>query len=204
MEPILPGGCNFDFREFGALISFNPYRSIASFESIKNRVYGKKMLLDIGANRFATSPKQLMDNYAALDVQFVELVMFEPDMKGMEYIPEIYRSKMNLTFHQQYVEVGSRNADNDVVSWIKTHVAQENFFVLKFYVDEGVRVPTMEWSILADLLHSDALSLVDDLYNELHFKSKTVPWKHPTHSCRQHYDIVRQLRSCGMAIHDWP
>ena len=204
MEPILPGGRNFDFREFGAMISFNPYRSLASFESIKNRVYGKKILLDVGANGFAASPKQLVDNYAALDMHFDELVMFEPDMKGMEYIPEIYRSKMNLTFHQQYVEVGSRNADNDVVSWIKAHVVRDDFFVLKYDVDERGSGPTMEWSFLADLLHSDALSLVDELYIELHFKSKNLPWKHSTHSCRQHYDIVRQLRSCGMAIHDWP
>ena len=76
--------------------------------------------------------------------------------------------------------------------------------VLKFDVDEGAGGPTMEWAFLSDLLDSNALSLVDELYIELHFKNEPIGWHHDTHSSRQHYDVVRQLRACGLAIHDWP
>jgi hypothetical protein len=86
----------------------------------------------------------------------------------------------------------------------KTTFTRMTFLVLKFDVDEGVSGPTMEWGFLGDLLYSDALGLVDEFYTELHYRQPDIHWKHETHSSRQRYDIVRQLRACGMAIHDWP
>ena len=122
MEPILPSGRNFDYREFGWLISFNPYRPLASFESVRNRSYRKKTIVDVGANGFTASPKQLVDNYAALGMHFDELIMFEPDIDGMEKIPDIYRQTMNITFYKQYVELFTRNVKNDLISWLNTNV----------------------------------------------------------------------------------
>ena len=208
MEPILPNGRNIDWREFGNLISFNPYRPLMSFPSVQSRKYRKRVLLDVGANGFAASPKQIMDNYGAFNATFDEVVMFEPDIDGMQYIPKCYKESANITFHRQYVEVASGKIENDIIAWIKNYIHKDDFLVLKFDVDEGIAGPSMEWGFLGDLLYSDALGLVDEFYTELHYRQPTrvngFRWKHETHSSRQRYDIVRQLRACGMAIHDWP
>jgi hypothetical protein len=205
MEQILLDGRNHDSREYNAKISFNPYRSLASFESVTQRKYRKKILVDIGANGFAASPKQLVDNYAALGLQFDELVMFEPDIDGMQKIPDIYRKKMNITFQQSYVEIGTRKVESDILSWLEANVQEEDFVALKFDIDDhNIVGPTMEWAFLSDLLYSPALALIDELYIELHYKSTMPFWRHATHSVRQAFDILRQLRACGMAIHAWP
>ena len=114
---------------------------------------------------------------------------------------------MDIPFHKQYVELFTRNAVTDLISWLKENVQKDDFLLLKFDVDDAgvVKGPTMEWAFMTDLLYSDALGLVDELYIELHFRSvPLLNWYHDTHSSRQHYDVVRQLRACGMAIHDWP
>ena len=197
MEPILPGGRNLDHREFDTRYpSFYPYRSLASFESVRNKANRKKkMLLDVGCNGFAASPKQLVDNYAAMGMPFDELVMYDPDTTGMEHIPEVYKKDMKITFNQQYAQVGSRDND-DIIVWIEENVQKDDFFVLKFDVDDAdingeTTGATMEWSFLADLLNSDALALVDEIYIELHFKvrSSHFRWHYETHSSRQHYDV---------------
>lgn len=206
LEPIFPLGRNFDSREFGQSISFNPYIPLMSFESVQSREYRKMILIDVGANGFAASPKQLIDNYAAFGKTFDEVIMFDPKIDGMQIIPDIYSDKMDIIFHQQYLEIGTRNPKTDVLSFIKEKVHKDDFVVLKYDVDEeGCTGPTMEWGFLGDLLYSDVLNLVDELYVELHFYDKEyMYWNHQTHSAQQRYDIVRQLRACGMAIHDWP
>lgn len=158
----------------------------------------------MGANGFAASPKQLVDNYHALGMEFDQLVMFEPDDEGMHKIPDVYRQNIDIKWEKQYIELLSRNSKSDITSWLEANVHKEDFVVLKFDVDEGNRGPTLEWSFLGDFLYSKSISLVDELYIELHFTDRKLKWFHRTHSMRQHYDVVRQLRACGMAIHDWP
>ena len=174
MEPILPSGRNFDYREFGWPISFNPYRPLAYFESVRNRSYRKKIILDVGENGFTASPKQLVENYAALGMHFDELIIFEPYIDGMENIPDIYRQTMNITFYNQYVEMFTRNVNTDLISWLIANVQKDDSLVLKFDVDEGSKCPTKEWAFLSDLLDLKALSLVDELYIELHFKNDPI------------------------------
>lgn len=204
LEPIFPNGRNFDYREFGSLTSFNPYITLMSFESVKSRVYREKILIDIGANGFSASPKQLVDNYAAEGLLFDKVLMFEPDIDNMQHGIDFYQKEMNITFHKQFIKIGTRNPNNDVISFLKKNVHINDFVVLKFDVDEGSNGPTMEWGFLADLLYSEEIALVDEFYTELHFNNNEIRWRHQTHSARQRYDVVRQLRACGMAIHDWP
>ena len=156
------------------------------------------------ANGFSASPKQLIDNYAAQGITFDKVIMFEPDIDNMQQGIDFYEKEMNIVFHKQYIKVGTRNPENDVISFLKTNVHSDDFVVLKFDVDEGSRGPTMEWGFLADLIYSEEIALVDELYTELHFKYQKLHWRHNSHSARQRYDVVRQLRACGMAIHDWP
>ena len=122
------------------------------------------------ANGFSASPKQLIDNYAAQGITFDKVIMFEPDIDNMQQGIDFYEKEMNIVFHKQYIKVGTRNPENDVISFLKTNVHSDDFVVLKFDVDEGAGGPTMEWAFLSDLLDSNALSLVDELYIELHFK----------------------------------
>ena len=63
----------------------------------------------------------------------------------------------------------------------------------------------MEWGFLADLLRRpEALALVDELFIELHFYASSLRWVHPTHSMKQAFDVLRQLRACGLPVHAWP
>ena len=65
--------------------------------------------------------------------------------------------------------------------------------------------PTMEWGFLADLLRRpEALALVDELFVELHFYASSLRWVHLTHSMKQAFDVLRQLRACGLPVHAWP
>lgn len=63
----------------------------------------------------------------------------------------------------------------------------------------------MEWGFLADLLRRpEALALVDELFIELHFFAPSLNWVHLTHSMKQAFDVLRQLRACGLPVHAWP
>ena len=73
------------------------------------------------------------------------------------------------------------------------------------YVDNDSLGPTMEWGFLADLLRRpEALALVDELFIELHFFAPSLNWVHLTHSMKQAFDVLRQLRACGLPVHAWP
>ena len=76
-------------------------------------------------------------------------------------------------------------------------------------MDEGSAGSTMEWGFLAQLLASPQLRLVDELFIELHFTfdartGNTLGWSHADHSMWQAWDVLRQLRRCGVAVHAWP
>ena len=80
-----------------------------------------------------------------------------------------------------------------------------DFVALKFDVDNDSLGPTMEWGFLADLLRRpEALALVDELFIELHFFAPSLNWVHLTHSMKQAFDVLRQLRACGLPVHAWP
>jgi len=84
--------------------------------------------------------------------------------------------------------------------------------VVKFDVDEAKSGPTMEWGFLADLVYSLEMALVDEIYIELHFLFDrdftagrlTMGWRHTGHSMWQAFDVMRELRRCGVPIHAWP
>ena len=106
--------------------------------------------------------------------------------------------------HQTAVDVGSRN-ENDILQWIQNTAREDDFVALKFDVDNDSLGPTMEWGFLADLLRRpEALALVDELFIELHFAAPSLNWVHLTHSMKQAFDVLRQLRACGLPVHAWP
>ena len=90
--------------------------------------------------------------------------------------------------------------------WLQNTAREDDFVALKFDVDNDFSLgPTMEWGFLADLLRSPkALALVDELLIELHFFAPSLRWVHPTHSMKQAFDVLRQLRACGLPVHAWP
>ena len=50
----------------------------------------------------------------------------------------------------------------------------------------------------------DLLALVDELFVEFHFYAPSLRWVHLTHSMKQAFDVLRQLRACGLPVHAWP
>lgn len=105
----------------------------------------------------------------------------------------------------------------DLLEWLPTIAHEDDFVALKFDVDEQPRGSTIEWGVLSALYHSPALRLIDELFIELHFEfnartaSEHVPglgfhlgWNHSDHSMRQQFELLRELRRCGLAVHAWP
>ena len=45
---------------------------------------------------------------------------------------------------------------------------------------------------------------VDELFIELHFFAPSLNWVHLTHSMKQAFDVLRELRACGLPVHAWP
>ena len=90
--------------------------------------------------------------------------------------------------------------------WLRENTVEDDFVALKFDVDNDFSLgPTMEWGFLADLLRRpEALALVDELFIELHFYAASLRWVHLTHSMKQAFDVLRQLRACGLPVHAWP
>ena len=93
-----------------------------------------------------------------------------------------------------------------ILQWLRENAVEEDFVALKFDVDNDFSLgPTMEWGFLADLLRRpEALALVDELFVELHFYGPSLRWVHLTHSMKQAFDVLRQLRACGLPVHAWP
>ena len=204
LEHLYHNSRNADYNELGMKISMNPYRVLPTFPSVQQRSkeYKRKILLDVGANGFLGSPKALIDMYAPYQ-KFDEVHMFEPDLKGMK-LPKFYTDNYDMHFHQGFVNVGKRD-ENDVIKFLEENVQEDDFVALKFDVDDGVTEMTMEWGFLSDLIHSKAMRLVDELFIELHFYSAALRWgSSDHHSARQSFDVLRQLRECGVAIHSWP
>ena len=135
-------------------------------------------------------------------LKFDELHLFEPHPELMA-APSYYSTMYNITFSQKLTTVGMRD-ETDVISFLRKHVTVDDFVVLKYDVDEVVEGLTMEWVFLADLMQSEELALVDELFIELHFKYDSIDWDFGRHSMQQAFDIQRQLRQCGLAIHAWP
>ena len=38
----------------------------------------------------------------------------------------------------------------------------------------------------------------------LHFFAPSLNWVHLTHSMKQAFDVLRELRACGLPVHAWP
>ena len=93
-----------------------------------------------------------------------------------------------------------------ILQWLRENTVEDDFVALKFDVDNDFSLgPTMEWGFLADLLRRpEALALVDELFVELHFFAPSLRWVHLTHSMKQAFDVLRELRACGLPVHAWP
>ena len=66
------------------------------------------------------------------------------------------------------------------------------------------------------------MAVVDEIFVELHFSwvrrtkynrkypdsslglNRTMSWGHQRHSMQQAFDLLRELRRCGVAVHAWP
>ena len=139
--------------------------------------------------------------YLAAGTPFDEAHIFEPN--GLDAPPT--HNITTIHVHRTAVDVGTRN-ENDILQWLRENTVEDDFVALKFDVDNDFSLgPTMEWGFLADLLRSPkALALVDEFFVELHFYAPSLRWVHLAHSMKQAFDVLRQLRACGLPVHAWP
>jgi hypothetical protein len=161
LEPLFPSGRNLFFHETGELISFIPYRPLPSVPAFATHAAAlraggaRRVLIDVGANGFFASPKRLIDLYEH-SLPFTDVVLIEPDDLGMT-VPAEYSRKMSIRFEKRYVNVGTRDVSDDLLSWLPSQVKPEDYVVLKFDVDEGTDGSTIEWGFLSDLCVGPAL-----------------------------------------------
>ena len=169
----------------------------------------RRILIDVGAAHFVRGAKVLLDLYEQA-APFTHALLIDPVLEQDE-VPELYRRKYNMTLMKRYISVGSRKEESDVLSILASPalaLSEDDFVVLKFDVDEGGAEETssIEWGFLADLLYSPRhLRLVDELFIEMHFFYPQC-WgsSFREHTMWQHYDVLRQLRAQGIAVHAWP
>lgn len=203
LEPIFGDSRNLAWHEMNLLVSLLPYKILPSFGSVRSRKYGRKILVDVGASYFHASSKYLLDMYSPF-MKFDELHMFEGRVpEGGMGIPLYYEKEYDISMNEGYVNVGSRDS-GDIVSWLVNNTEMNDFVALKFDVDHGNDGLTMEWGFLSDLVHSEAIGLVDELFIELHFRHSKIAWTYPQHSMKQAYEVLQELRRCGLAVHAWP
>lgn len=184
---------------------------------------GRTVLVDVGANDFYASPKRLIDMYAP-HLPFTDVLLIEP--AGRLEVPPRYMQMMRIHVEKKFIDVGTRNF-NDLIVWLQENVTKEDYVVLKFDVDQNTNSgTTIEWGFLSDLYHAVELELIDELYIELHFMfgasqralfentsifGSCTPgmrecwdWNHTDHSMAQQFDLLREIRRCGIAVHAWP
>jgi hypothetical protein len=150
------------------------------------------------------------------------VVMLEPDAWEME-VPADYEARYQFENIAGVARTGIRSAGAnettadwngpsvklrvlDIVAWIQQNISPHDSFVLKYDVDELNEGKTIEWGFLSDLVHSGAIHLVDELFIELHFWYPQFEghFRHRDHRMQQAFSVQKQLRDCGVVVHQWP
>jgi hypothetical protein len=200
LEPLEPNLRNVLERETGFPVALRGYRLLPSLPTWRRPA--RCVLVDVGTNGFLSSPKALLDAYEPW-LRFDEVLLIEPHVS--EVPPEYAARYPGLRIITAYTEVGTGNEEADVLHLLRTLAQEEDFVALKYDVDEGSDTPTLEWGFLYNLLASDVLRLVDELFIELHFWHPEVSWqwRYHGHSMWEAFDAMRQLRARGHAVHAW-
>ena len=208
LEPIFPDLRNLMYHEIDVLIAFTPYVVLPSLLGFVMPI-GKKVLIDVGSNGWYRSARSLVDLYSSF-LSFDLIFLIEPRQEGMW----LDMSVPNVFWIEGFARIGARYFDQpdqeqgavvsiDVIEFLK-QFSVDDFVVLKFDVDDKHIGLTLEWPFLFDLIYSDVISLVDEIFIEMHFLYKRIGWLFNHHSMHQAYDILTQLRACGIAVHAWP
>ena len=208
LEPLEPDLNNFLQDEFGR---FNPvaYRILPSFPSVRRALGRRRVLVDAGAGEFLGGSKVLLDMYSAT-APFTEALLIDPKKStdDDDWFMAPYLRDTNITRLRASLRVATGDPRNDLLLLIDSlGLSEEDFVVLKYDCDSPVSDATsLEWGFLADFVGSAPhLSLVDEIFVELHFFYPFMfgsSFHH--HTMWQAFDLLRQLRECGIAVHAWP
>jgi hypothetical protein len=206
LEPIEPTLRNMLFGETGSVIAFKGYKVLPSLKFWTRPA--KAILVDVGINAFMASPKALLDMYESW-LHFDEVILIEPKANKLREVPPDYINRYpGIQIKQVYTEVGTGNRQLEVIHVLKSIAEVQDFVVLKYDVDVEDHCcagSTLEWGFLHGLLNSNSITLVDELFIELHFWApEFIAWKFDGHSMWEAFDVMRQLRQKGHAVHAWP
>ena len=208
MEPLEPDGHTILGMQYGRHnpVSYRVLPFIPSFRALFPALGRRRVLVDAGAASFRTGTKWLLDLYSG-SLRFTEVLLI--DSENIDDIPPSYERAYNITKYKRMLRVGTRRPENDLVSLLTGGgwgLAEADFVVLKFDCDFNVHESSVEWGFLADLVYTPAaLRLVDEVFIEMHFFYPML-WRHNfnLHTMWQHFDVLRQLRDRGIAVHAWP
>eukprot|EP00277_Geminigera_cryophila_P024325 CAMPEP_0179466910 /NCGR_PEP_ID=MMETSP0799-20121207/48152_1 /TAXON_ID=46947 /ORGANISM="Geminigera cryophila, Strain CCMP2564" /LENGTH=272 /DNA_ID=CAMNT_0021272017 /DNA_START=40 /DNA_END=858 /DNA_ORIENTATION=+ len=210
-EHLHPDGNTLLAPQFGRhnALSYRILPFLASFrEKYEIVSFRRRLLVDAGAADFVEGSKKLLDMYQH-SARFTEAFLIDPRLVEAD-IPLSYRLAYNITRVTNFIRVGTREESSDLLSMLASStwaIHEEDFVVLKFDVDiPDIDSSSIEWGFLADLVYSPQhLRLVDEIFIEMHFFYPQL-WgsRFAEHTMWQHFDVLRQLRALGVAIHVWP
>ena len=209
MEQLEPDGYSILGAQYGRE---NPvaYRVLPFIDSFKPLIptLRKRVLIDAGAASFSTGGRRILDLYSGT-LRFTHAFLIDPERIEDMPAKNLVEQELNVTQYQRLLRVGTRQPESDLISMITGEawdLDESDFVVLKFDCDLDVHKSSLEWGFLADLVYTpEALRLVDEIFIEMHFFYPSL-WqdKFHSHTMWQHFDVLRQLRTQGIAVHAWP
>lgn len=131
LEPLYPTGRNLFYAEGNNSLSYAPYRVLPSLPAFNRSGIARRILVDVGAGPFHTSPKHLLDTYAAIDFPFTDAFLMEQST-DTGTVPSSYAQRTKIRQIKKFVRVGTRDPETDVVAWLPTVATEADFVALKF------------------------------------------------------------------------
>ena len=107
LEPLYPTGRNLFYAEGNNSLSYAPYRVLPSLPAFNRSGIARRILVDVGAGPFHTSPKHLLDTYAAIDFPFTDAFLMEQST-DTGTVPSSYAQRTKIRQIKKFVRVGTQ------------------------------------------------------------------------------------------------
>jgi hypothetical protein len=174
----------------------------------------RRIMLDAGGNTFASSVGWFKRNYP---VEFTSIFVWEAEPElfrlmnasaaAAEYDLSINAASRwidSITFYNERVHAKPDKSNGDLAHILLTQVRREDYCVVKIDIEGG------EWELLPRLVKTGAMTLIDELFVEIHFHHPMLAshgWsarKFP-HTIEQTVDAMTRLRRRhDLIFHYWP
>ena len=168
----------------------------------------EKILIDLGADRRAFTIRWFLKEYPIKN--WTEIHAFEAqgfDDNVPHEIPE------NVTYHHNYIRMKKsnkkivKNEEVVVVKFIDFLVNTTKINPNKDVVIVKMDIEGVEWPILEELLKTDNLKLIDELFVEVHYHAPSMSkfgWDVFLHTREEALVLFQRLQKYGLYVYPWP